>query len=367
MRSSKSLWMAMALVSACGSESSQPQPQPQPREQSPQEVFEALPTELGINHDKMVLGRALYFDRRLSGDETLSCATCHEMDHGGAEARPTSTGIRGQTGPINAPTVLNSVYNFRQFWNGRAADLLEQAAGPVTNPIEMGGDWAVIMPRLQADAALVEQMSHVYGENGLTREHVLDAIVEYERSLVTPSRFDRYLRGETSALNEQEVRGMRRFMSVGCTTCHNGRNIGGNSYQKLGLVRDYFAARGGEITEADLGRFAVTHQEADRHQFKVPTLRNVELTAPYFHDASRATLADAVRAMAAFQLGQDLGDADVNDIVAFLRSLTGELPAEARMPAAPASPPPTPTEEAAPPAEGTAPAPTNPPVPAVPS
>jgi cytochrome c peroxidase len=163
---------------------------------------------------------------------------------------------------------------------------------------------------------------------------VLDAIVEYERFLVTPSRFDRWLGGADDALSEEEQRGLRAFVDTGCTTCHSGQNLGGDSYQRMGLVNDYFERRGGRVTEADLGRFNVTQNEEDRHKFKVPTLRNIELTWPYFHDGSERDLAGAVRTMAHVQLGRELGDADVTAIVAFLRSLTGELPEGAQMPAA---------------------------------
>lgn len=367
------LVISLALAGACGDDSSSTpttsgsSPTPEPAEEAPRplrevvgDVFEALPAEVNVNREKMLLGRRLFHDTRLSGDETVSCATCHSLATGGAEPRATSTGIRGQVGPINAPTVLNATFNFVQFWDGRAADLLEQAAGPVTNPIEMGGDWAAILPRLRADADYARDFRAIYGEAGVTQANVLDAIVEYERFLVTPSRFDRWLGGDDSALTEDEQRGLRLFVTTGCTTCHRGRNIGGDSYQKMGLVHDYFERRGGRITEADLGRFNVTHDEADRHKFKVPTLRNVALTGPYFHDGSERELAGAVRTMAYVQLGRELSDADTNAIVAFLRALNGEIPADAHVPgtegaaanapAEGATAPSAPAEGAAPPA-----------------
>ncbi len=344
-------WIAIAalLAAGCGghdddqaSSGAQPAtPEPAREEQAPRPVrdvvgdkFEALPAETEVNHDKMVLGRRLFHDTALSGDNTVSCATCHSLSHGGAEDRRTSTGIRGQTGPINAPTVLNSRYNFVQFWDGRAANLLEQAAGPIGNPIEMDGDWTQILERLRGDDAYVQQFTSVYGEDGITQEHALDAIVAYEDYLVTPSRFDRWLRGDDSALTEAERAGLRTFVDTGCPTCHRGRNVGGSMYQKMGLVHDYFEERGGPQTDADAGRFNVTHEEEDRHQFKVPTLRNVALTAPYFHDGSQRELAGAVRTMAHVQLGRELTDDQVGSIVTFLNALTGELPAEARMPGA---------------------------------
>ena len=353
-----------AVLSACGGDEQTAPQQPAPEAPAPAPerplrelvgtTFEALPTDQDIDRDKMLLGRALFHDPSLSGDETVSCATCHMLSHGGAEPRRTSTGIRGQTGPINAPTVLNSSFHFVQFWDGRAADLTEQAAGPVTNPVEMGGEWASILERLRAKGTYPAQFQAVYGESGITQENVLNAIVEYERYLVTPSDFDRWLSGDDSALDEQGQRGLRTFVETGCTTCHQGRNVGGSMYQRMGLVQNYFERRGGPLTEADMGRFNVTHEESDRHRFKVPTLRNVEHTSPYFHDGSEPELSGAVRTMAAVQLNRELTDAQVADIVAFLRSLSGELPADARMPGAAGTEPagdPTGTPAAGAPAE----------------
>jgi len=296
------------------------------REVVGEELFEALPTDVELDAAKVLLGRGLFHDRRLSGDETVACSTCHMLSHGGAEPRATSVGIQGQTGPINSPTVINAEHNFRQFWDGRAADLLEQAAGPVTNPIEMGGEWPTILERLGEDEALVTQMQATYGDDPVTQANVLDAIVEYERSLSTPSDFDRWLGGDDDALDEQEQRGLRAFVEIGCTTCHRGRNVGGTMYQRMGLVQNYFERRGGRVTEADLGRFNVTEDAADRHMFKVPTLRNITETGPYFHDGSEAELSGAVRTMALVQLGQELDDEQVGDLVSFLGALSGELP-----------------------------------------
>jgi cytochrome c peroxidase len=327
-----------AILAACGSSSDSsssagggptPATGAAPREAPTPPPLEPLP-EVATDARKVALGRSLFFDTRLSGDGTLSCATCHSLDHGGAEPRRTSTGIRGQIGPINAPTVLNAGLNFVQFWDGRAADLQAQAAGPVANPVEMGATWDDVVARLSGDEALRAEFVAIYGDSGVTQANVTDAIAEYERSLVTPSRFDRFLRGEESALTEDERRGYELFTTVGCTTCHRGANVGGSMYQRMGLVRDYFAERGTPITDADLGRFNVTHDEADRHRFKVPTLRNVALTGPWFHDGSRETLDDAVRAMGRYQLGRELDADQVRLLVAFLGSLTGDLPAHAR-------------------------------------
>ena len=291
----------------------------------------ALPESVEFDEAKMVLGRALYFDTRLSGDNTISCATCHELGHGGAEPRAVSTGIGGAQGPINSPTVLNARYNLAQFWDGRAVDLQAQASGPVANPGEMGSTWEQVLEELKAVPGYAEQFGALY-DDGITEANVTDAIAEYEGTLITPSPFDAYLRGDESAISETQRRGHETFKEVGCTACHTGINIGGSMYQKMGLVRDWFGSLDREITEADAGRFNHTGEESDRHFFKVPTLRNVANSAPYFHDGSEEDLAGAVRTMGTYQLGVELSDAQVGDIVAFLESLTGELPAHAALP-----------------------------------
>ena len=297
---------------------------------------------------KLELGRRLYNETALSGDNTISCATCHSLDHGGAEPRRTSTGINGQIGPINSPTVLNAGLHIRQFWDGRAADLTEQAAGPVTNPIEMGGDWETVVARISADASYVDAF-RAAGYEGISQATITDAIGAFESTLITPGPFDRFLGGDLTAMNEQQQRGYMTFRTSGCISCHTGPALGGQMFQKMGLVRDYFALRGGELTEADQGRFNFTRVESDRHFFKVPTLRNVTQTGPYFHDGSQADLASAVRIMGQVQLNLELTDAQVADIVAFLGALDGELPAHARMPAvAPAGAVPAPAAPAAP-------------------
>jgi cytochrome c peroxidase len=241
--------------------------------------------------------------------------------------------------------VLNAALNFVQFWDGRAPDLATQAAGPVENPIEMGAQWPQVVERVRADPTYRAAFTAAGFTDGVTKANITNAIAEYERSLRTPSRFDRYLLGEDDALTETERRGYETFKSVGCVSCHMGAGIGGTMFQRMGLRRDYFADRG-NLTEADNGRFNVTHQEADRHVFKVPMLRNVELTAPYFHDGTQATLEDAVRAMGRYQLGLELTASQVEDIVAWLKSLTGELPPHARMPTADSATPPSATADA---------------------
>ena len=295
-----------------------------------EEPLKPLP-ELGkLNMEKIVLGRKLFHDTILSGDGTVACSTCHALDHGGAEPRKTSTGIRGQIGPINSPTVLNSSHNFVQFWDGRAKDLREQAEGPVANPIEMGATWEGVVKRLQGDDKYAAEFAVLY-KDGITKDNITDAVAVYEEALITPSRFDEYLLGDQNAITAAEKKGYETFKDVGCTACHNGVLVGGGMFQKMGLVDDYFKDRGTEVTEADLGRFNVSKNPAEKHFFKVPTLRNVELTSPYLHDGSRATLEETVRVMGKYQLGRDLTNAEVNSIVTFLKSLTGKLPDYARV------------------------------------
>lgn len=281
-----------------------------------------------LDPQQVALGQKLFHDQRLSADLTLSCASCHDLAKGGVDGRKFSVGIAGAIGGINAPTVLNSGYSLAQFWNGRAATLEEQAAGPIQNPIEMGATWGQVLPRLEQDTMLRAEFKKAYAD-GLTANNVLHAIATFERSLVTlNSRFDRYLLGEKQILTALEVEGYRRFRELGCTSCHQGALVGGNMYQKFGVLGDYFAGR--PTTTDDLGRYNVTKREEDRHVFKVPGLRNVALTAPYFHDGSADTLAQAVIVMARYQLGRDLSDSDVEAIVAFLKTLSGELPAVAQ-------------------------------------
>ncbi len=233
--------------------------------------------------------------------------------------------MQGRLGGINAPTVFNSAYSLAQLWDGRAATLEEQAAGPVHNPLEMASNWPQVLERLGQDAALVSAFQSAY-RSGLTAENIADAIASFERSLVTlDSPFDRYLRGERDALNMIEIEGYQRFREFGCTSCHQGMLVGGNMYQKFGVLKDYFVGR--QLSQADLGRYNVTGRDEDRHVFKVPSLRNIALTAPYFHDGSAATLAQAVAVMGRHQLGRELSSQDVEFIVAFLNTLTGQLPA----------------------------------------
>lgn len=283
--------------------------------------IEAIPAEAKVDADKAALGNKLYHDPILSVDGTISCATCHALEKGGTDQLPVSVGVKGQKGPINSPTVFNSAHNFVQFWDGRAKDLEAQALGPVENPKEMGEQWPNAEKKVAANAEYKASFDKLY-EGKVTKETIASAIAEFERTLITPgAKFDRYLQGDDMALNASEKRGFITFVEKGCVSCHSGTYFGGNSYQMLNP--EYFTARGGEITDADLGRFNVTKDEGDKHSFKVPLLRNVAVTAPYFHDASAKNLKQAVRTMAKFQLGETLTDAEATDIENFLKSLTG--------------------------------------------
>jgi cytochrome c peroxidase len=275
-----------------------------------------------LHPGKVALGRQLFFDARLSSDQSISCASCHPMEHGGADSRPLSVGVNGARGEVNAPSVLNAANNFRQFWDGRAATLEEQAAGPITNPREMAASLPTVIARLNADKAMRTAFNAIYPE-GISRQGITDAIAEFERSLPLPSRFDRWLNGDHNAINSDEQNGYLLFKKHGCIACHQGVNIGGNLYQRFGVMSSYFAQKA-TSSRADLGRYNLTGREEDRHVFKVPSLRNIELTAPYFHDASAQTLEEAVNIMGKFQLGVELPKRDVQLIIAFLRTLTGE-------------------------------------------
>ena len=278
-----------------------------------------------VDESKVKLGFQLFHDTRLSVDNTVSCASCHALETGGVDNHQYSHGVEERLGGVNAPTVYNAVYNFVQFWDGRAKTLADQAAGPPLNPMEMAStSFDEIIAKLQADKEFAKAFKAVYPD-GLTQANITNAIEEFERTLVTPnSQFDKWLLGDDAALTAEELRGYELFKENGCVTCHVGINLGGESYELMGLRRHYFAERGLELTEEDNGRFKETKQERDRHRFKTPGLRNVALTWPYYHDGTRLTMHDAVRDMALYQCDVELADADIDAIVAFLYTLTGE-------------------------------------------
>jgi cytochrome c peroxidase len=287
------------------------------------EPLSPLPLTLPLDARKVALGDRLFHETSLSGDGTVACASCHNLKTGGVDRLPRSKGIGGQLGAVNAPTVFNSGFNYRQFWDARARTLEDQVDGPLQHPLEMAGTWRKTLDTLAGDAQYRREFAALY-RDGITPPNVKDAIATFERSLFTPnSRFDLFLRGSTAALSDFELAGYRLFKQVGCTSCHQGVNIGGNMVQKLGIIENYFAGRN-NLTEADQGRFNITHLEEDRFVFRVPSLRNVAITPPYLHDASAPTLEDAVRIMARYQLGVDLNPGDIAKISAFLATLTGE-------------------------------------------
>lgn len=279
------------------------------------------------NASHLALGRELFHDVRLSKDNSISCASCHSLDKAGIDNRMLPIGIRQQLGLINVPTVFNSSLNIRQFWDGRADNLSEQIDGPIHSKIEMDSSWPEIINKLKQDPHYQQKFTQAFN-GGITINNIKTAIVSFENSLVTPnSRFDLYLKGKTNAISPNELAGYNLFKQYGCVSCHQGMAVGGNLFQKLGVMQDYFADRG-NITPADLGRFNVTQKESDRYVFKVPSLRNIELTAPYFHDGSVATLDKAVRKMMIYQLGISPLAEDVQLITTFLKTLTGQYQGE---------------------------------------
>jgi cytochrome c peroxidase len=293
------------------------------------EPIEALTPVHDVDARAAKLGQRLFADTRLSGDGSVSCLSCHS-NASGADTRRFSAGAFGRVRAINAPTVLNVRFNTAGLnWNARTPDLEAQVLSSVSNPETMAQDWNVALKLLAADAEIAAQFNAVYGPgDAVTQRNVAHAIASYEKSLVTPSRFDDWLQGRPQALTELERRGYARFKAEGCIGCHAGVNVGGNGFAKLGLTGDYFADRerrgGGGPADADKGRFLVTKRPEDLHVFRVPGLRNVALTAPYFHDGSVATLDEAIALMARFQLGREIEPEGRREIEAFLRSLTGK-------------------------------------------
>lgn len=274
-----------------------------------------------INLGKSDLGKKLYFDPRLSRSGFISCNSCHNLSMGGTDNIPSSIGDRWQQGPINAPTVLNSSMNVAQFWDGRAANLQEQAGGPIANPGEMAFSHTLAVAVLGSIPGYVREFKQVFGTDTITIDEVTAAIAEFEKTLVTPnSRFDQWLLGKQDALSPDELAGYRLFKNSGCVACHNGPAVGGSTFQKMGIVEPYHTGNPAQ------GRIAVTGKDADRFNFKVPTLRNVELTYPYFHDGAANTLSEAVDIMGRLQLGKKFTPGENSLIVAFLKTLTGEQP-----------------------------------------
>lgn len=311
------LMLALFSLSAMGQKMSEKQYM-----ELAKENFEALPKSIidkDKNKDLIQLGEKLYFEKRLSVNDSISCNTCHQLDKYGVDNEPTSAGHEKKRGDRNSPTVYNAALHIDQFWDGRAKDVEEQALGPILNPVEMGmaSDVDVVKKLKSIDEyADLFKKSFPKDKDPIVYKNIGKAIGAFERTLLTPSRFDDYLAGNEKALSQQEKIGMKRFVEIGCTSCHSGPAIGGGMYMKLGAINEY-------KTE-DVGRFAVTKEEDDKHVFKVPSLRNIEKTAPYFHDGSIKTLDEAIKLMAYHQLDEKISNEDITLIKSFLSSLTAK-------------------------------------------
>lgn len=323
--------VAMGLMLACGpvaasaSESVPEKPgQAADLRKQARELMPPLPEKLpGSEKDipaLVELGRKLFFEKRLSVNETQSCNSCHAVDghRAGVDNEPTSPGAFGKRGGRNSPTVLNAALHVAQFWDGRAATLEHQAKGPVLNPVEMAmPNEAEVLRRLKSEPGYREAFGKAFAHlaEPITYDNVAAAIAAFERTLITRDRFDDFLKGDDRALTATELSGLATFLSLGCTTCHNGPLLGGNAFHKVGLVNPY-------ENKNDLGRYEVTKDDDDKYKFKVPSLRNIALTHPYFHDGSQNTLAQAVRKMGWLQLGKNLSNTETQSLVAFLGALS---------------------------------------------
>ena len=284
------------------------------------ELISPIEDDLNVDLNKALLGKKLFMDPQLSHDNTISCASCHHLDKGGDDNRQFSVGVNNKMGNINSPTVFNSKYNFVQFWDGRAKDLEEQVLVPLHNPDDMNSNIQEVVEKLKKSQEYKNLFQKVYNDT-IKEEYVIDAIVEFEKALITPnSKFDRYLKGEVNILSHVEKEGFELFKSYGCISCHNGVNIGGNLFQRVGIVKQI------KYENKYLGRYNVTKDEEDKYFYKVPTLRNIELTAPYLHSGEIKTLREAVTFMMEYQIGVTPNAAEVNHIMAFLRTLTGNRP-----------------------------------------
>jgi cytochrome c peroxidase len=307
------------LVSGCGKQTARIDP-------AKLKGFAALPEVPVTGGDdaksaRIALGRMLFYDGRLSRSQTISCNTCHELSKFGVDGQSTSEGYRGQRGTRNSPTVFHAAMHFAQFWDGRAPDVEAQAQGPLLNPVEMAmqSERAVVAV-LKSMPGYVAAFRRAYlGEkNPVTFRHTVEAIALFERGLLTPSRWDRFLKGDGAAITAEEKSGFNHFVAAGCDSCHSGTLVGGNSFQKLGVSKEY-------SDTSDSGRYNVTREQNDRMSFKVPSLRNVAMTAPFFHTGKVPTLEDAVKQMGEYQTGKALSEAETTAIVTWLKSLTGDI------------------------------------------
>lgn len=305
----RALFMTLVVFNICNAQTSINQDR----------IITPLPTSIPYDKEKAILGKQLYMDTSLSKDGKVSCNTCHDLKRYGVDNEIFSIGADGVLDePFNSPTTFNSVFNFVQFWDGKAKNLADQAKNPFINPKEMAlKDEAEVVKRVEANAKYKASFDKIYGE--ITMQNITDAIAEFEKTLITPNApFDRYLNGDENAISSQAKRGWEAFKSNGCVACHQGQNVGGTMYQKIGIFEPY-------PNQENLGRYEITKIESDKMVFKVPSLRNVAKTAPYYHDGSIPTLDACVQFMAYYQLGRFLDQQTVDDIVAFLESLTGEF------------------------------------------
>lgn len=288
---------------------------------SSKELIQPIPKKLEYNEKKALLGKKLYFETRLSSDGTLSCETCHNLywNFTGTDGKTTSTGVKDRKGKLNTPTVLNAIFNFRQFHDGSVKSLKDQVIHPLTNPLEMDNTPSVIIKRLKEDPDYQSDFAAIYKE-GITMENITDAIVEFQKTLITPdSGFDRYLNGDEYAISDKAKQGYENFKALGCISCHNGINIGGNLFQKLGVFKEMQGLK-------NLGRYNYTKKEKDKYFFKVPTLRNISKTAPYFYNGEQKSLKAVISIMAHYQLGREITNDELESIYAFLLTLDGKKP-----------------------------------------
>jgi len=275
-----------------------------------------IPQKLEIDNAKSKLGEKLFFDTTLSKDKTLSCFSCHNIMTNGADDKKIAVGIEEKKGIVNTPTLFNAVFNFRQNWDGSARTIADQASGPITNPVEMGHNFADLINELNK-TPYKEEFKLIY-KDGITQKNIVDAIAEFEKKLITPNApFDKYLMGDENAITQEQKEGYRLFKSKGCISCHNGVNVGGQLYSRFGMVK--------LIDDSNFGLYNVTKEEEDKYYFKVPSLRNIALTSPYFHNGSVETLYEAVSVMLKYQVGRDTNPQEINKIVEFLKSLNGEV------------------------------------------
>jgi cytochrome c peroxidase len=319
---------SLGLMVGCGTGTTPP-PAPAAIDVAQLQAFQPSPEVMAsatnpITEEKIVLGRMLYYEPRLSKSQEISCNSCHMLDKYGVDGQPTSDGHKGKTGDRNSPTVYNAAGHLAQFWDGRAADVEQQAKGPVMNPIEMAMDTeegVLVVLKSMPEYVALFKTAFPGEKDPVTYDNMAKAIGAFERKLITPSRWDKFLGGDQNALTADEKAGFQAYFEAGCQTCHSGAYVGGGSYQKLGMIKAW-------PDSSDSGREKVTKSAADRMVFKVPSLRNIDKTGPYYHNGKVATLAEAVSMMAEYQLGKTLTDAQIRSIITWFGTLTGDLPAE---------------------------------------